>query len=133
MLIESKGRIFTTGSISGFVVWGFGGPYTMSKHAVEAYTDALAAEMAPFGVEVGVVEPGNYKSQIMANRRERMIEAAQTLGQDTDFVRVDLYLIGQEIYFGELTHSPAAGQVPFEDAQLEKELGSYWHLPQRYR
>jgi hypothetical protein len=64
---------------------------------------------------------------------ERMIDAAQTLGQDTDFVRVDLYLIGQEIYFGELTHSPAAGQVPFEDAQLEKELGSYWHLPEQYR
>ena len=74
MLIESKGRVYTTGSISGFVVWGFGGPYTMSKHAVEAFTDALAAELAPFGVHVGVVEPGNYKSEIMASMKQRMLD-----------------------------------------------------------
>lgn len=78
LLIESKGRITTTGSISGFVVWGFGGPYTMSKHAVEAFTDALAAEMAPFGVVVSVVEPGNYKSQIMASMRDRMLKSGYT-------------------------------------------------------
>ena len=64
---------------------------------------------------------------------ERMIAVAEKLGEDTDFVRVDLYLIGDEIYFGELTHSPAAGRVPFEDAKLESELGSYWNLPARYR
>jgi NAD(P)-dependent dehydrogenase (short-subunit alcohol dehydrogenase family) len=74
MLIESKGRAYTTGSISGFVVWGFGGPYTMSKHAVEAFTDALAAELAPFGVHVGVVEPGNYRSEIMASMKQRMLD-----------------------------------------------------------
>ncbi|MCC7388591.1 MAG: SDR family NAD(P)-dependent oxidoreductase [Phycisphaerales bacterium] len=74
LLIESKGRVYTTGSISGFVVWGFGGPYTMSKHAVEAFTDALAAELAPFGVQVGVVEPGNYKSEIMASMKQRMLD-----------------------------------------------------------
>ncbi len=64
---------------------------------------------------------------------ERMIAVAETLGQDTDFVRVDLYLLGDDIYFGELTHSPAAGRVPFEDEKLERELGSYWTLPERYR
>ncbi|MHC4823000.1 MAG: SDR family oxidoreductase [Planctomycetota bacterium] len=72
LLIESKGRVLTTGSISGFVTWGLGGPYTMSKHAVEAYTDVLAAELVPFGIGVSVVEPGNYKSRIMANMVERM-------------------------------------------------------------
>lgn len=78
LLIESKGRVLTTGSISGFVVWGFGGPYTMSKHAVEAMTDALAAELAPFGVYVGVVEPGNYKSEIMASMKQRMLDRGYT-------------------------------------------------------
>lgn len=75
LLIESKGRVTTTGSISGFATWGMGGPYTMSKHAVEAYTDCLAAELAPFGVGVSVVEPGNYRSEIMTSMRERMAEA----------------------------------------------------------
>jgi NAD(P)-dependent dehydrogenase (short-subunit alcohol dehydrogenase family) len=72
LLIESGGRIATTGSISGFVTWGFGGPYTMSKFAVEAYTDVLAAELGPLGVHVCIVEPGNYKSRIMTNMREHL-------------------------------------------------------------
>lgn len=74
LLIESGGRIATTGSISGIGTWGLGGPYTMSKHAVEAYTDVLAIELASLGVEVAVVEPGNYKSAIMENMVERMRE-----------------------------------------------------------
>jgi NAD(P)-dependent dehydrogenase (short-subunit alcohol dehydrogenase family) len=78
MIIESKGRISTTGSISGFLTWGLGGPYTMSKHAIEAYTDVLAAEMARFGVEVSVVDPGNYRSRISASMRQRMIDKGYT-------------------------------------------------------
>ncbi|MBK7404520.1 MAG: SDR family oxidoreductase [Phycisphaerales bacterium] len=78
LLIESKGQVLTTGSISGFVVWGFGGPYTMSKHAVEAFTDALATELVPFGVRVSVLEPGNYRSEIMSNMRQRMLDRGYT-------------------------------------------------------
>ncbi len=75
LIIESQGRITTTGSISGILSGPFLGHYSMSKHGVEAFTDALAAELAGFGVEVSVVEPGNYKSRIIASMRERM-EAA---------------------------------------------------------
>jgi len=64
MIIKSKGRIATTGSIAGIGSSAMFGLYSMSKHAVEAYTDALAAEMARFDVSVSVVEPGNYASQI---------------------------------------------------------------------
>lgn len=72
LLIESKGRITTTGSISGTLSAPFLGPYSMSKHAVEAYTDTLAAEMAKFGVKVSVIEPGNFNSEIFAAMRKRM-------------------------------------------------------------
>lgn len=78
MLIDSKGRVATTGSISGTLSWAMGGAYSMSKHAIEAYTDALAAELAPFGVGVSVVDPGNYKSEIMASTRQRMLDAGYT-------------------------------------------------------
>ena len=78
MLIESEGRISTTGSISGFISSAMGGAYSMSKFAVEAYTDALAAEMAPFGVHVSVVEPGSFASQIGENILERMRERGYT-------------------------------------------------------
>ena len=50
LIIESKGRIATIGSISGILSGQFSGQYSMSKHAIEAYTDTLAIEMAKFGV-----------------------------------------------------------------------------------
>lgn len=78
LIIESQGRISTTGSLSGFVTWPLGGPYTMSKHAVEAFSDVLAAEMGPFGVQVSVIEPGNYNSQIFQNMAARLEERGYT-------------------------------------------------------
>lgn len=72
MIIESKGRITTIGSISGILSGQFSGPYSMSKHAIEAYTDSLATEMAKFDVHVSVIEPGNYDSAIAASARARM-------------------------------------------------------------
>ena len=64
MIMASKGRIATTGSIAGILSSPLFGAYAMSKHAIEAYTDALAAEMARFDVSVHVIEPGNYASNI---------------------------------------------------------------------
>jgi NAD(P)-dependent dehydrogenase (short-subunit alcohol dehydrogenase family) len=50
----------------------------MSKHAVDAYTDTLAQELKPFDVQVSVIEPGNYRSEIMAGMRQRLIEGGYT-------------------------------------------------------
>lgn len=72
LLIESRGRILTTGSISGILGGQLQGPYSMSKHGVEAFTDVLAEEMARFGVEVAVVEPGAYRSEIGTSLVARM-------------------------------------------------------------
>ena len=74
LLIESQGRIMTVSSIAGILSGPFSGAYSMSKHGVEAYTDALAAELARFDVAVAAVEPGNYKSQIVASMVKRMEE-----------------------------------------------------------
>jgi NAD(P)-dependent dehydrogenase (short-subunit alcohol dehydrogenase family) len=72
LIIENKGRITTTGSISGILSGTFYGPYSMSKHAVEAFTDSLAREMRKFDVEVSVIEPGNYKSSIVDSLQQRL-------------------------------------------------------------
>jgi len=71
MIIESKGRISNIGSIAGTLSSPFFGPYSMSKHAMEAYTDALAAEMSKFDVGVSIIEPGNYDSEIVASLVKR--------------------------------------------------------------
>lgn len=73
MVIEEKGRIVNIGSISGILSGTFFGQYSMSKHAIEAYTDSLANELERFDVAVSVIEPGNYQSQIGASGAQRML------------------------------------------------------------
>ena len=72
LIIAEQGRITTIGSIAGILSRPFAGPYTMSKHAIEGYTDSLAGEMAKFGVKVSVIEPGNYRSAISVSLKKRM-------------------------------------------------------------
>jgi NAD(P)-dependent dehydrogenase (short-subunit alcohol dehydrogenase family) len=72
MIMESKGRISTIGSIAGTLSGRFSGQYSMSKHAIEAYTDSLAVEIEPLGVHVSVIEPGNYNSAIAISAQARM-------------------------------------------------------------
>jgi NAD(P)-dependent dehydrogenase (short-subunit alcohol dehydrogenase family) len=81
MVIESKGRIITTGSIAG-TVSSFSGfsAYSGSKHWIEAYTDSLATEMEPHGVTVSVIEPGNYKSNIRRSSVARVAELTKAAG-----------------------------------------------------
>jgi NAD(P)-dependent dehydrogenase (short-subunit alcohol dehydrogenase family) len=71
LLLESKGRITTIGSISGVLASKDLNAYSMSKHAMEAFTDSLAAELAPQGVIVNIVEPGNFNSEIGASATKR--------------------------------------------------------------
>jgi NAD(P)-dependent dehydrogenase (short-subunit alcohol dehydrogenase family) len=58
MIDRRRGRIVNIGSVVGLQTIPFGGAYCASKHAVEAISDALRMELAPFGIEVVLVEPG---------------------------------------------------------------------------
>ena len=78
LIIESKGRITTIGSINGIIAGALSGPYAMSKFAVEGFTDALAAEMAGLGVKVSIVDPGRYRSSMSANVLRRWREKNRT-------------------------------------------------------
>ncbi len=74
LIIESQGRMSSIGSISGIGSTRFFSQYSMSKHAIEAFTDSLALEMERFGVFVSVIEPGNYDTEITASAWKRMRE-----------------------------------------------------------
>jgi len=79
LIIESKGRVSTIGSISGTLSGSTWGPYSMSKHAMEAFSDALADEMKRFDVKVSLIEPGTYQSRIGASAVNRMKQREQKL------------------------------------------------------
>jgi NAD(P)-dependent dehydrogenase (short-subunit alcohol dehydrogenase family) len=57
------GRIVNLSSMGGRLVFPGGGAYHATKYAVEALSDALRVEVAPFGIDVIVVEPGLIKSE----------------------------------------------------------------------
>jgi len=61
-------------------------------------------------------------------RLDQMIEIAERLAVDPDFVRVDLYCIdGVRILFGELTFAPGAGWTSFwPDRRVDVRVGSLW-------
>ena len=63
-LIRGKGRVINISSVGGKIAMATYGPYAGAKFAVEAVSDALRREVAPFGVEVVVVEPGAVKTNI---------------------------------------------------------------------
>ncbi|GMW02451.1 MAG: short-chain dehydrogenase [Candidatus Hydrogenedentota bacterium] len=64
MLRRVRGRIVNMGSIAGRVSLIFGGPYSASKFALEAFTDALRMELSPWGMHVAIVEPGPIATRI---------------------------------------------------------------------
>jgi NAD(P)-dependent dehydrogenase (short-subunit alcohol dehydrogenase family) len=68
-LLESRGRIINVSSISGFVAPPLLAPYTASKHALEALSDALRRELGSTGVRVVVVEPGDAVTPIWTKGR----------------------------------------------------------------
>ncbi len=63
LLIGSKGRIVNIGSQGGIITC----PYTMTKHALEAYTVSLNMELEPYGVLVSIVQPGGIVSNAGSN------------------------------------------------------------------
>lgn len=62
MRAQGWGKIVNVSSLSGQVASPLMGFYAGSKHAIEGMSEALAEEVAPFGVQVCVLQPGMYRS-----------------------------------------------------------------------
>ena len=58
-----------------------------------------------------------------------MIEVAMRIATDFDHLRVDLYSVGDDVWFGEVTPYHANGIQRFRPPSWDLELGSYWTLP----
>ena len=64
LLRTARGRILSTGSIAGFFAAPALGAYSISKHAMEAFSDALRRELRPWGIDVSLLEPGAIATEI---------------------------------------------------------------------
>jgi NAD(P)-dependent dehydrogenase (short-subunit alcohol dehydrogenase family) len=68
-----RGRIVVVSSIGGIIGLPFSGYYSASKFALEGWAEALAWEVKPFGVDVTLVEPGNFRTDFTQSRREVVV------------------------------------------------------------
>ena len=65
-----RGGAVLVSSIGGILGIPFQAFYSASKFAMEGYGEALAYEVAPFGIHVTLVEPGNVRTDFTASRRD---------------------------------------------------------------
>ena len=101
---------------------------------VRATYDAAHSERkANFDLDFNVIpdknnqnRPDIWKLFKKPTQWEKMISIAHKLSSDFPFVRVDLYDVNGEVYFGELTFSPADGMEPFWTREQDRKLGEQY-------
>jgi len=79
MRAQGWGKIVNISSMGGRLTFPGGGAYHATKHALEALSDALRFEVAGFGVDVIVVQPGLVRSRF-ANAAVSSMDGATTRG-----------------------------------------------------
>lgn len=84
LIAACRGRIVIIGSIAGILTNEDVYAYSMSKHALEAFTDCLAQEMSALAVSVSIIEPGPCRTRLIHNATER-------LGSDARFLDLSRY------------------------------------------
>lgn len=76
MRAQHHGRIINTSSMGGRFTTYFGAWYHATKYALEAFSDALRMEVAPFGIQVSIIEPGGIKTDWGKIAADHLIQAS---------------------------------------------------------
>jgi NAD(P)-dependent dehydrogenase (short-subunit alcohol dehydrogenase family) len=77
---QGSGHIVQISSQAGFRATAGFGVYNASKFALEGFSEALAQEIAPFGIKLTIVEPGPFRTEFLAGsirKAKNRIEAYQ--------------------------------------------------------
>jgi len=134
MIERGRGRVIIVSSIAGVSSGPLSGPYAMTKHALEAMTMSLRAEMKPHGVEVCKLNPGPYATGF----NDRMVDGAVELvdeGVEADLLAgTRTRMLGNQLDPQEIVdtmvHLCTAASVPWETFKPDDILDRY-NLPPR--
>lgn len=74
---QKSGLILNTSSVGGKIFTPLGAWYHASKHALEGWSDCLRLELAPFNINVVILEPGGVKSEFGDVMYEPLIARAR--------------------------------------------------------
>jgi NAD(P)-dependent dehydrogenase (short-subunit alcohol dehydrogenase family) len=86
---QGSGLLLQIGSIAGRLAMPYLGLYGATKFALEGLTESYRYELAPFGIDAAILEPGTYPTTISANRQVA-----------ADAERLALYQAGLEAFMG---------------------------------
>jgi NAD(P)-dependent dehydrogenase (short-subunit alcohol dehydrogenase family) len=67
---QGSGLLLQIGSVAGRLALPFQGPYVATKFALEALTESYRYELAPFGIDAAIIEPGTYPTPIAAKHQD---------------------------------------------------------------
>jgi NAD(P)-dependent dehydrogenase (short-subunit alcohol dehydrogenase family) len=91
MVPKHQGRIIIMSSIAGVLSAPAFGPYSMTKHALEAMGKAMRGELAPLGIDVTLINPGPYLTGFNDRMADSMWEwfgDASLNGSESELFRV---------------------------------------------
>jgi NAD(P)-dependent dehydrogenase (short-subunit alcohol dehydrogenase family) len=66
---QGSGLLLQIGSIVGRLAFPFMGLYGATKFALEGLTESYRYELAPFGIDAAIIEPGTFPTSISAKRQ----------------------------------------------------------------
>lgn len=94
MRANRSGHVLNLTSIGGLISIGGFGAYCASKFALEAWSEALADEVAGFGIKVTLVEPGNFRTEFAGGANMR---PAQSIDDYRPLIApIEDFLYGQD-------------------------------------
>jgi NAD(P)-dependent dehydrogenase (short-subunit alcohol dehydrogenase family) len=82
---QRSGTIVNVSSVAGKIAIPFAAPYCASKHALEALSDALRVEVAPFGIRVTVIEAGPIETRFGDRARATVARLLASPGPYSSF------------------------------------------------
>ena len=103
-----RGTIVNVSSVAGKIAIPFAAPYCASKHALEALSDSLRVEVAPFGIRVVVIEAGPISTRFAEQAREGVARMLATPGPYSLFYRHAERAMETDFQAGSLPPEPVA-------------------------
>jgi NAD(P)-dependent dehydrogenase (short-subunit alcohol dehydrogenase family) len=105
------GRLINVSSVSGRLTRMMMGPYSASKYAVEALSDAWRRELSLFGIKVVIIEPGPIDTEIWEKARSEeqpymdteygfILEQREKIIKQNEEMAISAHKVAQSIYSG---------------------------------